>query len=178
VTDVTDVAVSGGGHRLIEAVEAHHFESARLMFQEYAAQLGIDLCFQGFAAELEDLPGMYGPPRGALFLVMRGATAVGCGALREFAAGVCEMKRLYVRSTERGAHLGRQVATSLMDRARMLGYREMVLDTLADMAAARSLYRSLGFRETEPYYRNPLPGVVYMKADLGGTPRGQSMRTG
>jgi len=166
---VTGTSSSGDAYRLIEAVEARHFELAVQMFQEYAVQLGIDLGFQGFAAELDDLPGVYGPPTGALFLVMRGATAVGCGGLREFSAGVCEMKRLYVRASERGASLGRQIAVRLLDRARTLGYREMVLDTLTDMAAAQTLYRSLGFRETAPYYRNPLPNVVYMKAELRDT---------
>jgi putative acetyltransferase len=163
---VTDDAASGGEYHLVEAAEAHQFELARLMFEEYAAQLGIDLCFQGFASELDDLPRVYGPPLGALLLLMRGAAAVGCGAVREFSPGVCEMKRLYLRSEERGAGLGRQIAIRLLDRARTLGYREMVLDTLDDMAAARALYRSLGFHETLPYYRNPLPNVVYMRADL------------
>ena len=50
------------------------------LFEEYAAWLAIDLCFQGFAEELATLPGKYAPPRGRLFLA--GEPPVGCIALR------------------------------------------------------------------------------------------------
>lgn len=152
--------------QLIEALDEPHFDAARLLFLDYAAALGIDLRFQGFDAELADLPRMYCPPSGALLLLMRGPTPVGCGALREASPGVCEMKRLFVRDSERGARQGRRIVVSLLQRARALGYREMVLDTLADMTAARAVYRSLGFRETAPYYRNPIPDTVYMRLRL------------
>jgi ribosomal protein S18 acetylase RimI-like enzyme len=154
--------------RLTEAQSAADFAVARTLFQEYADGLEIDLCFQGFTAELEQLSTMYGPPGGSLILATDGGERpVGCGALRRLGEVACEMKRLYVRPAARGSGLGRLLAGALIGRARALGYAQMYLDTLANMQPARAVYRSLGFRETTAYYDNPLPAVVYMRLDLG-----------
>jgi GNAT superfamily N-acetyltransferase len=142
------------------------FVTARELFQEYSAQLGVDLCFQGFAAELEQMASMYAPPAGMLILARRSGRPIGCGAIRRLSVDTCEMKRLYLRPEARGTGLGRRVAERLVFEAKRLGYGRMVLDTLASMQAARGLYSSLGFRETEPYYDNPLTGVVYLGLDL------------
>jgi putative acetyltransferase len=157
-------------YRLLEAVTTAQFEAARSLIEEYAAQLGasmgVDLSFQHFAAELIRLPDMYGAPSGCLLLASREDEWVGCCALRRFSDDVCEMKRLYVKPGVRGANLGRQLTERLVIKARALGYRRMVLDTLENMIAAQTLYRSLGFREIEPYYFNPIAGVSYMELDL------------
>jgi putative acetyltransferase len=151
---------------LTEAGEPADFAAGRELFQEYAAQLPIDLRFQGFAAELDRLTTMYAPPSGCLILARSGDRPIGCGALRRLSGDACEMKRLYLRPQARGTGLGRALAERLVARAKALGYARMYLDTLVDMLPARGLYRSLGFRETAPYYDNPLPDVVYMELDL------------
>jgi len=81
-------------------------------------------------------------------------------------APVCEMKRLYVRPELRGAQLGRRLAVAIVRDSAAAGYATMVLDTLDTMAAAQALYRTLGFREIEPYYENPLGQVTFMALDL------------
>lgn len=153
---------------IAEAESAVDYGIGRAMFEEYAAAIDVDLCFQDFAAELDRLSVMYGPPAGALFLARSGAETLGCVGLRRFRDDVCEMKRLYVRSEFRRQHVGRRLANHTADRARALGYRAMVLDTLGTMEAARALYLSLGFKPSEAYYTNPIPGVQYFALNLKG----------
>ncbi|MBP8087920.1 MAG: GNAT family N-acetyltransferase [Polaromonas sp.] len=142
----------------------------RQIFSEYALQLGVDLCFQDFAAELEDLPGDYDAPLGALLLAWVDGELAGCCALRPLHAvdyaNAAEMKRLYVRKPFRRFGLGRQLAEAVLDAARAAGYHCVLLDTLDDMETARALYADLGFVEIPPYYHNPIAGAHYLKVDL------------
>jgi putative acetyltransferase len=170
-----DEKMVGPEYALIEGSAPHHYEIAGALFREYAAQLGVDLCFQDFASELKQLPIMYGAPAGCLILVMRGTRPLGCGAFRKLSDGVCEMKRLYIRSEARKLRLGRRIAERLVQKAAALGYAAMRLDTLAQMAPAQTLYRSLGFREIAAYYDNPLSNSVYMELSL--TPGETGVRT-
>lgn len=146
--------------------------SCRQIFIEYAADLGVDLHFQDFEAELEDLPGEYASPRGALLLARVNGDVAGCCALRPLdsvdIANAAEMKRLYVRPAFRGLGLGRGLAQAILDAAHRLGYDCVLLDTLDEMEAARALYEDLGFVEIPPYYHNPLPGAHYLKVDVDG----------
>jgi putative acetyltransferase len=146
-------------------------DTTRTLFREYAAQLGVDLCFQNFEAELTSLPGDYAQPRGALLLATVDGEAAGCGALRALPdvdhTNACEMKRLYVRPAFRRFGLGRLLVRALMDHGIQAGYSNLLLDTLDDMEAARGLYASLGFEEVAPYYFNPIPGAHYLRAALG-----------
>ena len=91
--------------------DAADLEATRLIFREYAAGLGIDLCFQDFDAELAELPGDYAQPRGTLLLAWVKGTVAGCCALRPLDssdyANAAEMKRLYVRKAFRQLGLGR-----------------------------------------------------------------------
>jgi ribosomal protein S18 acetylase RimI-like enzyme len=156
---------------LLTPESPEQLDATRVIFREYADGLGVDLCFQNFDAELATLPGEYGAPRGALLLATVDGELAGCGACRALSdvdyANACEMKRLYVRPAYRGLGLGRLLAQALMDHGVRAGYSVMLLDTLDDMEAARSLYEALGFEEIPPYYFNPIAGAHYLKAQLG-----------
>jgi putative acetyltransferase len=156
--------------RLNTPFSVKEIELTREIFAEYAEQLGVDLQFQNFAAELADLPGDYSPPRGTLLLAWVDGALAGCCALRQIDSvdypNAAEMRRLYVRKAFRGFGLGRQLAEAVLDAARASGYHSVLLDTLDDMESARALYVELGFEEIPPYYHNPLSGAHYLKVDL------------
>lgn len=139
----------------------------RRLFEEYERFLGFSLCFQGFTAELAALPGVYAPPGGELLLAEVAGKAAGCVALRpDAAAGVCEMKRLYLRPDYQGRGLGRQLAEAILATAAERGYSAMRLHTLRRLAAALALYQKLGFREVKPFEAIPQPEVIHLEKAL------------
>ena len=141
--------------------------SIRELFLEYAESLGFSLCFQSFDEELKSLPGAYGPPSGRLLLARHAGHAAGCVALRKLEAGICEMKRLYVRPAERGMSLGRMLVERIIAEARILGYERMRLDTIESaMKDAIALYRRMGFEEIAPYSVIPIEDALWMELRL------------
>ena len=157
--------------KIIRAESSKQIERARELFQEYAAWLEIDLCFQNFDKELAGLPGDYAPPNGRLLLAVQDQGAAGCIALRKIGEGTCEMKRLFVREEFRGKGLGRQLVKAIIGEAKEIGYARMRLDTLPPkMHDAIALYRSLGFKEIEAYYKNPVPGAKFMELIVSEAP--------
>lgn len=152
--------------KICQAETPEQIALSRVLFEEYAQELGIDLCFQGFTTELASLPGKYAPPGGRLLLAMAGTEAAGCVGLRPLADGVCEMKRLYVRSAFRGQQVGQLLAERVVAEARSMGYRAMRLDTLPQMRAAIRLYERLGFVRCAAYYDTPLADTVFMELKL------------
>jgi putative acetyltransferase len=154
---------------MIEIVEANTDDlitKAKDLFQKYAESLGFDLCFQNFDQELDDFPGQYSPPMGRLFLALSENQPIGCVGLRFFEKGVCEMKRLYVRPDFRGRKAGRLLAEATIKAGKIIRYEIMRLDTLPSMESANILYKSLGFRQIEPYRHNPIKGAIYMELNL------------
>jgi predicted N-acetyltransferase YhbS len=154
---------------------ADDMEPVRVLFREYAASLGFDLCFQNFEQELAELPGQYAPPSGCLLLATVGNEPAGCVALKKLGNGMAEMKRLYVRGPYRGTGLGRTLAGQIIREAKRLGYQTIRLDTIPSvMSSAVVLYRSLGFRDILAYCFNPVPGALFLELRLGVTVRAET----
>ncbi len=152
--------------RIIQATAGDRLAIARGLFKNYAASLDFDLDFQDFEQELNDLPGDYAPPQGQILIARLKEETAGCVALRKFDQSCCEMKRLYVRPEFRGLGVGKALVDAIIAEAREAGYAAMRLDTVPSMGTARTLYKTLGFKEISPYRFNPVEGTAFLELTL------------
>jgi putative acetyltransferase len=126
--------------------------------------------FEGLEAELDALPGIFGPPTGAFLLARREGEAVGCVALRQVEPGVAELKRMYVRPGQRGDGVGHQLVEAVIAAARAAGHRRIVLESYHTLTGAQRIYRALGFRDVPEPKDFPAKWhgrVVFMEMALG-----------
>ena len=143
------------------------------LFTEYTRMLvshdpsfQVYLDIQHYADEIRDLEAKYGRPEGRLYLALWEGEAAGCIALRKMDEQRCEMKRLYVRPEYRGERLGEMLVQKLIDDARAIGYKHMMLDTLPFLEIAIRMYKKLGFYETDCYNDSPMDTTIFMRFDL------------
>ncbi len=73
-------------------------------------------------------------------------------------------RRRLSSSAFQGKGIGKALARAIIEEAHRIGYKCMRLDTVLE--PAKSLYRSLGFREIPPYQDVPVEGVVFMELEL------------
>jgi ribosomal protein S18 acetylase RimI-like enzyme len=154
-----------------EAVGAEDIATVRTLLQAYGDYLAANpggaanICIEGYGQELERLP----EPYFALLLAEVDGVAAGCVALRRVRKDElgCEMKRLWVDGAFRGLRLGRLLVDEAVLRAKRLGLKTMYLDTVPTaMPEANRLYAAMGFKRTERFNENPLPGVVFFRLSL------------
>ena len=155
--------------RICKIEKQEDIKIVRQLFVEYADSLGFDLGFQNFEEELANLPGAYAPPTGCLILAMYKDQPAGCVALRKLSKGICEGKRLYVKPEFRGLGIGRKLVEAIITEAQRFGYSCIRGDTVPSMQAAQALYKSLGFKDIEPYCHNPIEGARFIELKLSKT---------
>jgi GNAT superfamily N-acetyltransferase len=155
-----------GPYSIKEATTTKEFEKARELFIEYIDHLRIDHQFTEVETGLETIEKEYSKPFGILLLMYHQNTVVGCGGLRKFNAEAVELKRMYVKFEYQGLGLGKILLENLIKRAKEMGYKTVLLDTLPAMASAIHLYEDFGFKETERFNDNPSPEARFFKLDL------------
>lgn len=105
---------------------------------------------------------------GALWLAEIDGEVVGCVVLRplpELGADACEVKRLYVRPSQRGIGLAEALMDELETFAREAGYAAVYLDTKDDLHAAIRFYDRRGYERIPRYNDNP-QATIFMRRVL------------
>jgi len=150
--------------KIVDGID--YLPEVKELILEYFQRLGRDLSFQNIEDELKDPSYKYTAPEGELLVAIEGEKVLGMVAYHRHSNTRCEMKRLYVRPTARGMHLGDTLVKEILAHAQEAGYQEIVLDTIVPLKAAISLYKKHGFEECEAYYYNPMDDVIYMRKML------------
>ncbi len=94
-----------------------------------------------------------------------GETAVGCGAIKNFAEGVMEVKRMFVLPSARGKGVASIVLKELEDWALQLSQKKCVLETGAGRLDAVTLYQKNGYTLIPNYgqYQGVINSVCFEK---------------
>jgi len=124
------------------------------------------LDIQNYDDELKHLELKYGLPNGRLYLAYYNKKLAGCIGLRKIDEENCEMKRLFVRPDFRGHHIGDYLVDKIINDAKDIGYKYMLLDTLPFLKGALHIYNKFGFYEISSYNDSPMDTSIYMKLDL------------
>lgn len=127
----------------------------------------IGAMFKSSLSELEK----FSPPSGRLFLAKVDGKAAGIGSFKQIREDACVIKRMYVRPEHRGQNLGKKLLDALIEAAKEIGYKKIMLDSAFFMKAAHSLYYAAGFKEIDPFPEAEMPvdfydHMVFMELEL------------
>lgn len=154
--------------KIIPIKSQKQFNKVKCLLQEYADLLKQreDCGFEELLQELPNLQESYRVQDNILLAAYHGETMAGCGALHKLSPEICEIKRVYVSNLYRGKGIGRAITVKLIRLGKTSGYSFMRLGTTPMLHEAIALYKSLGFKEIEPYYDDPFPGALFMELEL------------
>jgi putative acetyltransferase len=142
------------------------YNAAIRLFKEYAEWLNIDLGFQHFQEELQNLKAMYNSADGGIILCKEKDNFIACVAIRKIAKDIAELKRMYVQPAHQHKGIGKTLLEKAITLAVNCNYKYIRLDTLNHMAPAINLYKKNGFYEIDAYYNNPVSTAVYFEKKL------------
>ncbi len=80
-----------------------------------------------------------------VIVAYEGAVPVGCGAIKEYAPGIAEIKRMYTVPGRRGMGVASTVLAGLEEWATSLSYGRCILETGKKQPEAIALYSKCGY---------------------------------
>jgi ribosomal protein S18 acetylase RimI-like enzyme len=98
-------------------------------------------------SDLDNIESAYIDNRGDFLVGTRNGEIVVIGALREYTETCGEIKRLRVRREYQRQGHAETMMRKLEERAKELGYRKLILDTLTSNKSSQQLFKKCGFNE-------------------------------
>ncbi len=142
---LVEIRPADPSERDVQACIARYFEEIDKRFET-----GFDPSIS-VSTTLDD----FRPPAGVFLIARLRGEAVGCGGLRFRGEEPPELKRMWVRSSERGLGIGRRLLAELEAVAASAGARSVRLETNKALVEALALYRSTGYVDVEPFNGEP-----------------------
>jgi GNAT superfamily N-acetyltransferase len=165
--------------RIYQVESDQHRDYVRELFLEYLQwanrrlneEFGVNFDIEAMVErDMIDLTKFY-PPHGRLLLASDNDQVAGIACMQRIREGIGEVKRMYVRPEFRRRGIGKRLLEGLLAEARAIGYSRIHLDSVRFMKEAHALYRSMGFREIDPYPESEIPeefrsNWVFMEVEL------------
>jgi len=116
----------------------------------YAEEYGWNPRFEALVAGVvKDFLEHFDPARERCWIAEQGGERVGCAFLVKKSGTTAQLRLVIVEPSARGTGLGRRLVEECIAFARAKRYRKLVLWTHANLAAARHIYETLGFRRVK-----------------------------
>ena len=114
----------------------------------YQREHGFDWTYEGLISEiLGKFVAAHDPEReGAWIAEQRGVIIGSVFLVRSDDPAVAKLRLLYVEPAARGRGVGRRLVDACIERARAIGYRQLMLWTNDVLTSARRIYEAAGFR--------------------------------
>ncbi len=138
---LVEISAADPSHRDVQLCIGRYFAEIDERFEN-----GFDMSLS-VSTTLDD----FRPPAGVFLVARLRGEAVGCGGLRFRGEDPPELKRMWVRGSERGLGIGRRLLAELEEHAAAGGARSVRLETNKTLTEALTLYRSAGYRDVAPF---------------------------
>jgi ribosomal protein S18 acetylase RimI-like enzyme len=155
----------------LKDLNKNEINSLRMLLMDYGhymyAELQLISGKDSYSSEMSAFPApKHSDADSAFLLALYNDVPAGCVGLRKFNPDSCEMKRMYVNPIFRGLKIGEKLCEEIINVAKMLGYKKMLLDTNKEMNAAVDLYLKFDFVEIPPYCVNENQNPVFLEKKL------------
>ena len=102
-----------------------------------------------------------------VLIVYDGNRPVACSGIKRYSAEEAEIKRVWVEPAYRGKHIASAMMDKVEEKAKVMGFGRLILQTREIMEDAVGLYERLGYERTENYPPyDKLDGAICMAKDI------------